>query len=94
MDPATEWFEVVELLVVEKPLNKDGKMTCQETFDKTSDCIARLVNKTWFSQYPRPVDVVFDNESEFKLYFQHLLDTYGVTKKPTTVKNPQANGIL
>ena len=37
---------------------------------------------------------MFDNGSEFKLYFQRLLDTYGVTKKPTTVKNPQANWIL
>ena len=79
---------------MEKPLNKKGKMICQETFDKTSDRIARLVNKICFCPYPRPVYVVFDNGSEFKLYFQHLLDTYGVTKKPTVVKNPQANGIL
>ena len=28
------------------------------------------------------------------MYFQHLLDTHGVRKKPTTVKNPQANKIL
>jgi len=94
MDAATGWFEIVELPVVEKPLNKNGKVVCQETFDKTSDRIARLVNKTWFCRYPRPVEVVFDNGSEFKLYFLHLLDSYGVTKKPTTVKNPQANGIL
>ena len=37
---------------------------------------------------------MFDNGSEFKLYFLCILDTFGVTKKPTTVKNPQANGIL
>ena len=37
---------------------------------------------------------MFNNGSEFKLYFLRLLDTSGVTKKPTTVKNPQANGIL
>ena len=81
IDPATGWFEIVELPVVEKPLNEDGKMTCQETFDKTSDRIAQVVNKTWFSRYPRPVDVVFDNGSEFRLHFQHLLDTYSVRKK-------------
>ena len=94
MDAATGWFEIVELPVVEKPLNKNGKVVCQDTFDKTSDRIARLVNKQWFCRYPRPVEVVFDNGSKFKLYFLHLLDSYGVTKKPTTVKNPQANGIL
>ena len=49
IDPATGWFEIVTFLVVEKPLNKDGKMTCQETFDKASVRIARLVSKMWFS---------------------------------------------
>ena len=37
---------------------------------------------------------MFVNGGEFKLYFHHLLKTYGVEKKPTTIKNPQANGIL
>ena len=63
-------------------------------FDMTSGWILQLVNKTWFCRYPRPVEVVYDNGSEFKLYFQHLLDTYRVEKNPTTIKNPQANGIL
>ena len=94
IDAATGWFEIVELPVIEKPLNKKGKMECQETFDKTSARISRLVNKLWFCRYPRPVEVVYDDGSEFKLYFQHLLEEYGVEKKPTTVKNPQANGIL
>ena len=48
IDPATGWFEIVELPVVEKPLNKKGKIICQETFDKTSTRISKLVNKTWF----------------------------------------------
>ena len=94
IDAATGWFEIVELPVVENPLNKRGKIQNQQKFDKTSAMIARLVNKSWFCRYPRPVQVVYDNGSEFKLYFQNLLDTYGVEKKPTTIKNPQANGIL
>ena len=28
MDAATGWFEIVELPVVEKPLNKNGKVVC------------------------------------------------------------------
>ena len=28
------------------------------------------------------------------MYFRHLLQEYGVEEKPTTIKNPQANGIL
>ncbi len=32
--------------------------------------------------------------SEFKLHFEYLCESYGITRKVTTVKNPQANGIL
>ncbi|KAL7523521.1 hypothetical protein ACHAXR_000801, partial [Thalassiosira sp. AJA248-18] len=35
-----------------------------------------------------------DNGSEFKLYFQELIDSYNIKRKPTTVKNPQANAVL
>ncbi len=35
-----------------------------------------------------------NNRSEFKLHFNYLCESYGITPKPTRVKNPQANGIL
>jgi hypothetical protein len=38
--------------------------------------------------------LIYDNESKFKLHFEHLCDSYGIKHKPTTVKNPQANAIL
>jgi hypothetical protein len=38
--------------------------------------------------------LIYDNGSEFKLHFKYLCESYGITCKPTTVKNPQANGIL
>ena len=34
------------------------------------------------------------NGSKFKLHFEALCDTYGIKRKPTSVKNPQANAIL
>jgi hypothetical protein len=34
------------------------------------------------------------SESEFKLHFQSLCNTYGIKCKPTSVKNPQANALL
>ena len=37
--------------------------------------------------------MVYDNGSEFKLYFKALCDSYGLVRKPTTIKNPQANAI-
>ena len=52
INAATGWFEIVELPVIEKPLNKKGNVIYQETFGKTPRMIARLVNKTWFCRYP------------------------------------------
>jgi hypothetical protein len=37
---------------------------------------------------------MYDNGSEYKLYFKYLCKSYGIECKPTTVKNPRANGIL
>jgi hypothetical protein len=32
--------------------------------------------------------------SEFKLHFEYLCESCGIKRKPTTIKNPPANGIL
>ncbi len=45
-------------------------------------------------RYPRCHHLIYDNGSEFKLHFKYLCESYGITRKPTTVKNPQANGIF
>jgi hypothetical protein len=37
---------------------------------------------------------MYNNRSKFKLHFQSLCDTYGIKRKPTSVKNPQVNAIL
>ncbi len=63
-------------------------------FDKSSAQISNLMYKTWFSRYPRCWYTIHDNGSEFKLHFQSLCDTYGIKRKPTSVKYPQANAIL
>ncbi len=65
-----------------------------EIFDKSSERTARLVNKTWLCRYPRCRYLIYDNGIEFKLHFEHLCDSYGIKRKPTTVRNPQANAIL
>jgi hypothetical protein len=66
----------------------------EEIFDKTYERIAQLVNKTWFSKYPRCCHIIYDNGSKLKLNFEYLCVTYGAKHKPTTVKNPQATAIL
>jgi hypothetical protein len=38
--------------------------------------------------------MMYGNESEFKLHFRALCKTYGVKRKPNSIKNPTANTIL
>ena len=92
IDPASSWFEMVEL-PVQDILPSDDK-TKEAYFDKSSAMISQLENKCWFSRYPCCKNVIYDNGSEFKLHFETLCDSYSVTSKPTSIKNPQANAIL
>ena len=62
-------------------------------FDKLSATVRTLVNRTWFSRYPHSQYIIYNNGSEFKLHFETLRDEYRVTRKPTSIKNPQANAI-
>ncbi len=80
IDPATSWFEIVELPTVTKlivtNLGKGKKVThtnytkvTETTFDKSSAQISNLVYKTWFSRYPCCWYLIHNNGGEFKLYF-------------------------
>ena len=82
IDPASSWFKIVELPVMETitPIvNKQGtkthKITKENYFDKTSTMISHLVIKTWFSRHPRCQNIIYDNGSEFKLHFEDLCDS-------------------
>jgi hypothetical protein len=98
IDPASSWFEIAELPIVkqlrQQTVNGKELLIADEIFDKTSERIAKLVNKTWLCRYPRCWNLMYDNGSELKLHFEYLCDSYGITRKPTMVKNPQENGIL
>ncbi len=97
IDPATSWLEIVELPTVRVTVPKSGKgkkATCldytkdAEIFDKTFAQISNLVYKCWFSRYPHCRYMIYDNGSEFKLHFCDLCKTYGIKRKPTSIKNP------
>jgi hypothetical protein len=98
IDPATSWFKVVELPLVRQlktiAVNGEESSMVEEIFDKTSEQIAWLVNKTWLSRDPRCCYIIYNNGSEFKLKFKYLCVTYCIKHKPTTKKNPQANAIF
>jgi hypothetical protein len=97
IDPASSWFKVVELPTITrmttKKVNGKERTIEEEIFDKSSDRISRLVNKIWLCRYPRCRYLIYNNGSEFKLHFETLCDSYGIKRKPTTIKNPQANAI-
>jgi hypothetical protein len=65
----SSWFKIAELPVIEQLHQQtvDGKklLIADEIFDKTSECIAKLVNKTWLCRYPRCCLLIYDNGSEF-----------------------------
>ena len=74
-------------------------VTCWPEFtmvtSKSSVVVANAFDTQWLCRYPRPRYVIHDNGSEFiGMEFQELLEDYGITSKPTTVKNPQANSIV
>jgi hypothetical protein len=103
INPTTSWFKIVELLTVRVTGPKGGKgkkTTCLDytkdavIFDKRSAQISNLVYKCWFSRYPCCRYMIYDNGSEFKLHFRDLCKTYGIKRKPTSIKNPTANAIL
>ena len=105
IDPATSWFEIVELPISQHELDipkgtkghkgKDKHIQSKQPYsDKMSATVGRLVNKTWFSRYPCSQYIIYDNRSEFKLHFETLFESYGLKRKPTSVRNPQANAIL
>ena len=56
--------------------------------------ISQLFNKSWLSCYPRAKYIIYNNGSEFKLHFKSLCNSYGLKRKPTLIKNPQANAVL
>jgi hypothetical protein len=66
IDPASSWFEIMELPLVRRL--------------RTTNVNGKELSLYYIRQ--------------FKLHLEHLCDSYGIKRKPTTVKNPQANALL
>ncbi len=65
INPASSWFEIVELPIVERlrrqTVNGKELLIDDEIFDKTSERIAKLGNKTWLCRYKRCRHLIYDN---------------------------------
>ena len=78
IDPATGWFEIKQV-----------------PGTKSADVVANIVEMVWLNRYPWPQKVILDRGTEFMAEFSKMIqDDYGVKKKPTTKRNPQANVIV
>ncbi len=88
INPASSWFEIAELPVVKQlhwqTVNGKELLIADEIFDKTSERIAKIVNKTWLCRYLRCHHLIYNNRSEFKLHFKYLCESYSIMRKPTT----------
>jgi hypothetical protein len=81
-------------MLTDRTVNGKELLIADEMFDKTSERTDKLVNKTLLCRYPQCRPLIYDNGSEFKLHFEYLCESYGIKRKPTTVKYPQSNGTL
>ena len=94
IDPATGWFEIAELPNKAITYVRKGKDIAEVIIDKSAATVSSFFNKTWLCRYPRPTYIIYDNGGEFKSHFGALCDSFSLKRKPTTIKNPQANAIL
>ena len=60
-----------------------------------SDLVANQVELSWLTRYPLPNKVIVDRGNEYLAEFREMIiNDYGITVKPITSRNPQANAIL
>ena len=72
-----------------------GWLEIVEINTKFADNIINVVYQAWLSRYPWPTKAISDRGGEFmKEFKQTLEDSYGITKRTITTRNPQANAIL
>ena len=63
--------------------------------NKTAAVIADITEKTWFTRYPLPQQIVFDRGTEFMAEFSKICQNdFGLRRKPITNRNPQSNAII
>ena len=60
-----------------------------------ADLVSNIVELVWITMYPLPSKVIVERGNEFSAEFETMIQAnYGITVKPITSRNPQANSIL
>jgi transposase InsO family protein len=72
-----------------------GWFEIAEISAKTADVIINVLEQKWLVRYPRPTEVICDRGKEFMAEVRDTLhNDYGITRKPITTRNPQANSMV
>ena len=72
-----------------------GWFEIKECPDKEAITIANLVEQVWLTRYPWPDVLNYDKGKEFMGEFAKMIkEDYGITRRGSTVRNPQANGVI
>jgi hypothetical protein len=65
-----------------------------EITDKRSQTVMNAFHNNWLCHCLRPIQVTFDNGSEFKGVFKEMCDNLGIECRPTAFYNPQVKTII
>ena len=74
-----------------------GWLKTAQNDDKHTILITNLVETTWLDRYHRPMEISYDQGSEFighEFRKYHIEEEYGILSKPRTPRNPTTNEIL
>ena len=74
-----------------------GWFEIEQDDDKRVISITKLFETTWLSRYPTPIEITYDQISEFigHRFRKPPIETdYRITAKSTTLGNPTSNAVL
>jgi transposase InsO family protein len=86
--------KIHELLVLTMIDPATGWFEVAPMKNATSETAMTVMDDVWFSRYPRPKEIGFDNGSEYKKVFKEMVTNYGLKRKASLSWNPQSNGIV
>ena len=67
---------------------------CQLYDEPNAYMYQQILGSVWLSRYSRPIEISFDNGSEFKMKFRDLCNNIGLKQCPSKAWDPQSNAIL
>ena len=72
-----------------------GWFEVKDIQNKDAPTIANVLEQIWLTRYPWPQILQYDKGTEFMAEFAQMIENdYGIKRKGSTTRNPQANSII